>query len=80
MNITTNYEIGDTVYFIKYGVVQASTILAISIDIDANKTSIWYRVDDADDAECTECAEPGGKLLVYKQRMFKSKKELIESL
>jgi hypothetical protein len=70
IQIETRHNIGDVVYFLKNDKIKTGTIYKIEIVFEENKKSLYMFVRDED----------GDPSIVYEDKAFPSKEQLIQSL
>ena len=64
------HNIGDVVYYLKDDKIKTGTVYKIDITFEENKKSLYMFVRDTD----------GDLSIVYEERAFTSKEQLIQSL
>jgi hypothetical protein len=70
IQIETRHNIGDVVYFLRNDKIKTGTIYKIEIVFEENKKSLYMFVRDED----------GDPSIVYEDKAFPSKEQLIQSL
>jgi len=70
IQIETRHNIGDVVYFLRNDKIKTGTIYKIEIVFEENKKSLYMFVRDED----------GDPSIVYEDKAFASKEQLIQSL
>jgi hypothetical protein len=70
IQIETRYNIGDVVYFLKDDKIKTGTIYRMDMTFEENKKTLYMFVRDTDD----------DLSIVYEEKAFPSKEQLIQSL
>lgn len=70
IEIKTRHDIGDVVYYLKDDKIKTGTVYKIEIVFEENKKSLYMFVRDED----------GNPSIVYEDKAFPSKEQLIQSL
>lgn len=70
IQIETRHNIGDVVYFLKSDKIKTGTIYKIDITFEENRMNMYMFVREAD----------GDLSIVYEDKAFPSKEQLIQSL